>query len=318
MPAFGEALHWPRALRLASIPRVSKTTINFAEDGSGSEDDDEGSEVAPVVENKPFDGREPKFAVRFQRPGEGQPYKAYAEPHGRQRQKGFVELHPVVTSYFTEWINKPKNRQHAQENILCYTEWSNKGVVFRAHPNFRGEGQWYDWAGIIWDTGASSSDSSDSSESAHSPARKKRRDEPDRMEPIIPENWPIEDGSVMAAGEFPAMLLAFFLHPSDNEEMVVIHSTERLKRDHPSKLCEPWELQFNSVKQGDLTALVPKLLSVSVKTITRRLLVIPESQVIPAESLERQNPKHSKRIILVRDMEIYWPRFFTTETRPLL
>ena len=57
---------------------------------------------------------------------------------------------------------------------------------------------------------------------------------------------------------------------------------------------------------------------VSVHAINRRLFVIPESQISPAESIEVGNPQQTARVILVRDMELYWPRFFTDETRPLV
>ena len=56
-----------------------------------------------------------------------------------------VRVHPAVLSFFAkEWESLVGN---AMQFIECYTEFSHKaGSRFRAHPNYRDEGAWYDWA----------------------------------------------------------------------------------------------------------------------------------------------------------------------------
>ena len=38
------------------------------------------------------------------------------------------------------------------EPIFGCTEYHRKSCIFRAHPNFRGKGSWYDWAMFQWET----------------------------------------------------------------------------------------------------------------------------------------------------------------------
>ncbi len=317
-----------KALRVAGLASASRSTIQYAQDELPFE-----SKAAPDAADGPFGNQAARFAVKFSRINTAEPnrppkyiYKARAEIHGRQRQTGFVALHPVVVKYFEEWIAKAENRHHYRETVYCYTEWSNKGETFRAHPNYRSEGAWYDWAAVIWEEGetdqavAPNGDSSSDGESSMgSPTRKRQRVEDDQLLAINAENWPIEDGTIMRSedgtAEYPAMLLAFFRHPATGEARVIVHSALRQDKTWQSKICERWSLEYRTVAGHPQP--VPLLRDLSVHSLTRQLLVVPESQVLPAEAYDSSNPKHSKSVLLVRDMEIYWPRFFTQETQPI-
>jgi len=246
-------------------------------------------------------------------------HAAKARVVGRCRQLGFLELHPIVVRLFDDWINQRQNHKFRDETIECYTQWSNKGVVFRAHPNYRSEGKWHDWAAVAWECGAETQGDPSGRSSVvgtDEPAAKRFR-ETDEMKALSSRECPIKHGSTMEPGrEFPCMLLAFFNHPTEGE-CAVIHSAKRRTGElsnWQSKICEPWELEFDPVERGKRA---PRLRHVSVNAITQRLFVVPESQQIPLEVMVPRNPEHSPRVLLIRDMEKHWPRHFTMETEPL-
>jgi hypothetical protein len=330
-----------KALRLAGIKPYSESTVNYALAEDDTTDDDEGIVIETASAGgqvSGFGNSKPRFEVTFVQissDGNRVRYRArWGHYGGHNRQQGTVQLHPVVITFFGKWINKTENHKYHGECIPIYTEWSNQGVCFRAHPNFRSEGAWYEWASIGWETNNDGSD--DHSGSNEQPSTPKRQKTGIHFERISPDQWPIEDKTILEQErEYPAMLLAFFRHPN-GEDSVIIHSAKRRTRavidSWTSVICEPWELEYSPVIADPLPAIrttvgpnagaarrykEPILRQVSVYAIERRLFVIPESRVHPVETIDVDDPTLTERVLLIRDMELYWPRFFTEETIPL-
>lgn len=64
------------------------------------------------------------------------------------RVKGVREIHPSVVNWF---LRDSVIRKYGSRSIECFTEYINgKGILIRAHPNYRSEGQWYDWVDVLW------------------------------------------------------------------------------------------------------------------------------------------------------------------------
>lgn len=72
--------------------------------------------------------------------------------------------------------------------IPFFTEYERNGFVYRAHPNYRGEGAYYDWANVQWELG----------------------------------NDPITDTPIIKP--YIARILGFIQHPSGDIQ-AIIHST---------------------------------------------------------------------------------------------
>ena len=88
----------------------------------------------------------PKFRIQFMT-GTGQ---ATGEWLGKRKQRGHVEVHPLLLDFFTR-LNKQRDVGNNGEPIMGFTEYRRSGILFRAHPNYRSEGPFYDWANIQWE-----------------------------------------------------------------------------------------------------------------------------------------------------------------------
>ena len=52
------------------------------------------------------------------------------------------KVHPDLSKWLLQEIDLGDGQ------VYCFTELNRKGTVFRAHPNYRGKGPWYDWVWI--------------------------------------------------------------------------------------------------------------------------------------------------------------------------
>jgi hypothetical protein len=58
-----------------------------------------------------------------------------------------TQIHPVILSWLAD--NWEIEIGSDQDSIECYTEMKVKeGPTYRAHPNYRNEGPWQDWANV--------------------------------------------------------------------------------------------------------------------------------------------------------------------------
>jgi hypothetical protein len=78
----------------------------------------------------------------------------------RDKHTGLQPLHHdhimrlLITTIYTTHVslfeaNDPKNAL----DIPFFTEYERNGFVYRAHPDYRGEGAYYDWANVQWEFG---------------------------------------------------------------------------------------------------------------------------------------------------------------------
>ena len=66
-------------------------------------------------------------------------------------------IHPwfqsFLESHYSEFPAQPCQSAHGREayrSIRISAEYTRGGVLFRAHPNYRQKGPWYDWAMFRW------------------------------------------------------------------------------------------------------------------------------------------------------------------------
>ena len=77
-----------------------------------------------------------------------------------QQYEGLLPLHHahimrlLLTEFFAEHaIPVPPEAGTRSLAIPFFTEYERNDIVYRAQPNYRGEGVYYDWDAIQWETG---------------------------------------------------------------------------------------------------------------------------------------------------------------------
>jgi len=180
-----------------------------------------------------------------------------------------VQVHRVVLSYFErEWATVVGLESNA---LNCFTELIHKGgATFRAHPNYRGDGPWYDWAFVRFveeETG-------------------KQEDFPCRILLF----YKAEDGSTRAIVQATDCLKV------ESEE-------KRKNKIMETRLCKRWMLDSEEA-QGAKNRSLPSLYSVDVDTIQNNVLVVEEEPGL-CESWEGD-----RYIWTVSEREAQWPLLF--------
>ena len=189
-----------------------------------------------------------------------------------------VHVHPVVLSFFAkEWESLTGN---ATETIDCYTEFSHKdGNKFRAHPNYRDAGPWYDWAVLRF----------------------------------------VSDDGEEEESDYPCRILLFYKDPRPSNESsanysgirAVVQATDELSDEAEKKrknkimeshLCRRWLLYAKKVKGA--SHVVPCLYSVDVESIQDNVLVIEEEPGL-CETWEGH-----RYVWTVSDREARWPLLY--------
>jgi hypothetical protein len=178
-------------------------------------------------------------------------------------------------------------QENSLDELEMFTEISHHGKSYRAHPNYRNGGEWYDWAIIKF---VASDDD-------------KERERHNRIHNICP---------LFPPGHYPVKLLGFFF--INGNLQCVFHCTET-KHDslEDSCLTERWNLEYKI--QRDMTdrrnrnqKLVPVFRYCAVESIVDRVLCVEETPGICVE-LE----KKSKLVILVKHTKV-WKKYFTDTT----
>ena len=143
------------------------------------------------------------------------------------------------------WFVKEYGRQQQCENIQLFTEavapkvTGDGGLLFRAHPNYRLEGAWYDYASAMYQ-----------------------------------EN--IEDDRLTS---YPCKVVCFFVEPHTKEKMALVQEVEfqtNIQKGRESQLFEHWTLsswedRVSKSRQAILRAM-------PIKTLGNRLYVIDPHQ----------------------------------------
>jgi hypothetical protein len=166
------------------------------------------------------------------------------------------------------------------DSLDMYTEIVHNKKTYRAHPKYRNEGSWYDWAMI--------------------------RYEPSNVDIIRGErnrNQNIQ--SAYPPGFYPAKLLGFF--KLNNDLHCVIHSTEtKVSSDRDSCLTELWNLEYtNRLQRNRNVANIPLFRYCEVKSIEDRLFVVEESPGVWSELQDM-----SSSVVMVKHKN-RWKDYFT-------
>lgn len=158
-----------------------------------------------------------------------------------------------------------------QEGIHLYglTEYCREKVTFRAHPNYRNEGPWYDYVLIAWNEQNEEDQVSDNDSMQETLDMSIQTDDDDKI------------GSVLL---IPAKVICFVMD-DDKEITAIIHSCLQ-KSKKASVLTYQWQLEYEENQKGydklspynedgNTSNCTPIYHKVSVDTFQKNILMIP-------------------------------------------
>jgi hypothetical protein len=174
------------------------------------------------------------------------------------------------------------------KELEVHTEIKHLGMTFRAHPNYRSNGAWYDWAMIKYDL-------SDDD----------RRREEYNCHNNITSAYPV--------GHYPAKLLGFFHF--NNEIHCIIHCCQSKKTSREdSCLTERWYLEYELNKKKRrkvmnqphvyMESKAPIIRTCEVSCIADRVYVVEETP-----GLQMIQANDSELVVLVKKREMWVPYF---------
>ena len=182
----------------------------------------------------------------------------------KKQQKGYAELPPVVENAI---VHNTFDNLLPDDIILGYTEVKKQGITYRAHPNYRSEGAWYEWAMIEF-----------------------VYDNPQELQMRQRENHFPRD-------EYPSKIVAFLELIREGkciEKLALVHSCEENDHQMSSVIQEAWKLQYCEEDQQ------PIFHPVILESIGDRVLVVEE-----AMGIHEKRP-HSSMVHLILDRETFW------------
>jgi hypothetical protein len=206
--------------------------------------------------------------------------------------KGLREIHPIVLAWFRE------------ENLLakftgtihCFTEYVRGTNRFRAHPNFRSDGSWYDWVEVRF------SDEDDEELSVGPRKRKMLESDVDNS-----ENY------------FASKILCFFEETDTLEPYAVVHTSNKSTTTNGSTLIDECYLEYQEKvtymydKSGNRRGLkkvlsFPVLRCVPVSSFGNPILVFQERHGL-FESVDRSVDPHFDRCLVVKSRQEWCSNF---------
>ncbi len=242
-------------------------------------DDDQESAIIQTD----FSSKKSRYAILFDELGTFHGTKW----NGKDKASGHMEVHPLVVQWF-------KSNGKFTSPVHCWTEYKRDGNQFRAHPNFRSDGPWYDWVNILFDMEGNDDDSS----------------------------------SVSAAGSFfPAKILCFYNNPDNGNICALVHTCSEKEDADYAPICDEWFLEYaeqlvctvteEELANGQLHArrrkerlLFPVLRSVSVEAFGEPLFVVQEVPGVHESFVKAKTTKYYNRCIVVKNREEFWANEF--------
>jgi hypothetical protein len=249
-------------------------------DSVDDDDDDNDNDDNQAIRSELSGSVNPLFQILFSDNG-------YQGNVWNGKAKGHITIHPIVVKYFRE-----DQRQRGYNTpVNGWTEYIRDNHRFRAHPNYRSNGYWYDWVMVNFQV-----DNDIDGDNVDSHRSKRHRT--------------IETGNRYPDEYYPAKILCFFADPIDKEIMALVHSCDDNDHSEDSALCEVWSLEYQ-VKRDSSNALVafPTIRAVPVSSFDEAVLVIEEMPGLTEAADVATNP-HYSRCILVKNRERWWASEF--------
>lgn len=174
----------------------------------------------------------------------------------RMKNKDGVKVDTQLVNFLWEI---QQELQHLVPEMPICSEHTREGIMFRAHPNFRGKGPWRDWATINWEEG-------------NFPAK----------------IWCFLDLRAMPDGVEHQVTEEIML---GKNVYAVIESADVVEEEEPlSDIWTPLQLEVNSVDDdGELTE--RKFYVVDVETIVDPICVIPDVGSTPKHCYLQMKPR---------------------------
>jgi hypothetical protein len=180
---------------------------------------------------------------------------------------------PLILTYLAK--NYVDNQDRYTLDV--FKEIMYKGIRYRAHPNYRGDGAWYDWCVVEF-------------EPSNIDTNRFKRDKEMNALPAYPP------------GCYPAKILAIFY--LDTIAHCLIHTCEsKIDSNEDSCLTERWYLEYTKINKDKH---YPVLRVVQLTTLRDRVYVLQQDPVL-YEYISDVSPK---LVVLVKKRSL-WPQYFT-------
>jgi hypothetical protein len=213
-----------------------------------------------------------------------------------QKHKACYNIYLVGNNVFCNWLTKTRTivpevimnfigdlmKEHMIDDLEVFTEIIHKQKTYRAHPNYRNGGPWYDWAMIKY---------------APSDADRVRANT-DRDKNIF---------SAYPPGYYPAKLLGFF-QLQGNLHCIIHCTATKLDSDNDSCLTERWKLEYETLRRGRRPPHPPRrplFRYVEVASIEDRVFVVEETPGVCADLQDL-----SSSVVMVKHKHM-WKTYFT-------
>lgn len=210
----------------------------------------------------------------------------------RYTTKAYVDVHPSVVMALQDymmdgtWIEESWYDSLDEFNIsimdnacqiFLYSEYQRNSYVFRAHPNYKSGGSWYDWVHVKYEV--------EENEVGYYPSKILT------FFTIIPE-----------------CLGTDLLQSYSPQIYALIHSCESTDHFWDTTITQTWDLEYQM--QYPTRSLKPVYRVVSVETFGVPAYVVEEQPGLRQEILSKDVPNFSRGVILIKEREM-WTKEFT-------
>ena len=252
--------------------------------------------VGPIIPTNAvpvFNHSSPTFVVNEEEDSDGQ-----TTMWPSRKRKSTVDINPLVYDYFVENIpHQPDDEDITLEGV---SEVKIGPKLFRAHPDYHSEGEWYEWVWVKYGR------PNDLPWKCHKPNGLKDNDAfgPSRRNDVV-----------------PAKVLSFAKGAKDGKPKAIIHACDfRESNLQDSVLTEEWFLEYDNVekkKRRTHSRLIktnrPRnavIRSIDCSDIVGRAFVVEEMPGIHRTIKCSSTNNNSDRVLLVVDKSL-WPKRFT-------
>ena len=203
-----------------------------------------------------------------------------------------VQIHPVILSWMAQnWHDEVVPVGHGAV-LRCHTECKYEGPgderLYRAHPNYQGNGEWYDWVMVKFGDG-------------HFPSR------------ILAFYQKCDPETDVETGEITSSGIHAIIHSCEYRKGT---SSERVANYHETRLCDRWVVESmpkplramsTQHRNSGRRPKIPVLRSVPVETLDEHIYVVEETPGIQEEWIG------DKLVWAMRDQRTVWSKVFLSE-----